>query len=138
MENHGLKRILLVDDEPSVLSYLKSATRFLGFASLEASSAEDALVIFSRNPSIDAVVTDVKMGGMDGFELGRRLKAQNPGLPILYVSGHLGDLSGVPEEILGSKREALLRKPFTPVELSKVLEFFFQGESARDAAYQPA
>jgi DNA-binding response OmpR family regulator len=58
----------------------------------------------SHTGRLDIVVTDLGMPGMDGYELGRRLREARPGLPILYVSGY-GDAEGA---------GPILRKPFAP------------------------
>jgi CheY-like chemotaxis protein len=84
-----VKRILNVNDQPALR---KIATRILseaGYHILEASSGEEALAI-TRTDHPDLVLLDVRMEGMDGFEVCRQLRADasTAYLPIIFMSGH--------------------------------------------------
>ncbi len=63
--------------------------------------------------SLDLVVTDVMMPGADGPTLAQRMRAERPGLPILFVTGH------APGPALAG--EAVLRKPFSLAELGDAI-----------------
>ncbi|MBV8613282.1 MAG: response regulator, partial [Acetobacteraceae bacterium] len=64
-------------------------------------------------PTLDLLVTDVIMPGMDGPALAAHVRAERPGLPVLFITGHPGAhmLDG----------EAVLAKPFTARELSEAV-----------------
>jgi DNA-binding response OmpR family regulator len=64
---------------------------------------------------IDLLVTDVMMPGLTGRELADRVRADRPGLPVLFMTGY-PDLTAAGVGALGD-REALVRKPFRPGEL---------------------
>lgn len=95
-----------------------------GYEVLEASSASEALEIAAHHPnSIDLLLTDIIMSGMDGLELAEQLLKQRPGLRVLYMTGYLdlvaqgaGGLGAVP----------CIRKPFKQhaltEEIARVLE----------------
>ena len=105
--------ILVVDDEPMVLSFMSEALRRAGYAVLEAPDAETGWELAQDAESIEALVTDVKLPGMPGPELVRRLRGLRPGLPALYVSGYVGD-----ELVPGSGADAaFLQKPFRTSDL---------------------
>jgi len=83
-------KILLVDDEPGILKVLGLSLADLGFEVLTAESGEKALDIFRRKrPSV--VLTDIKMPGMDGIELLRKVKEESPATEVIMVTGH-GDM----------------------------------------------
>jgi two-component system, NtrC family, response regulator AtoC len=80
-------RILLVDDDPVSTEVLRA--RLEGSGNLEVGqvdSGQEALTWLARSPW-DAVVSDVMMPGMDGIELVREVRAQDPSLPVFLVTG---------------------------------------------------
>ena len=88
----GEKTILIVDDEDLIRRFVGSIFRSKGFQVVEASRGEDALAILERpHGSIDALVTDIKMPGMTGFELARAVAELNSALPVVFMSGHWKD-----------------------------------------------
>ena len=88
----------------------------------------DALQVWRRNRDrIDAVVTDVRLPDMDGRELASLLRADDPGLGVLLMSGYApGDGTG--EE---PGREPLLQKPFTSGALADALAAELRGRPRR-------
>ena len=106
------RTILVVEDQPEVLSLLADALQMVGYRVLTAAHPDDGLAIGDEHAEqIDLVLTDVVMPGMNGPEMAQRLVFRHPLLRVLYLSGHdpetLGPL-GVPED-----GPAILRKPFT-------------------------
>jgi two-component system response regulator YesN len=83
---------------------------------LEAENGAEALeVIEGAAAAIDLVITDIRMPLLDGIELGRRLMAQQPWLPVVYMSG---DSPAAIGERAGDLRVApLLLKPFSISDL---------------------
>ncbi len=73
------------------------------------------LVTAEGGDAIALAVVDVVMPGMDGRELGERLRRDRPGLPVLYISGHTGD--ELARRALLSASVPLLQKPFHPDQL---------------------
>lgn len=81
-----MKRILVIDDDQTLLSTLKRGLSYDGFAVDVASSGEDGLAI-ARDRAPDLVMLDIMMPGLDGLEVLRRLRAGDPALPILLLTG---------------------------------------------------
>ena len=79
---------LLVDDEELVRASTAEMLTDLGYAVIEAASAEDALRLVAEGLSPDLLVTDHLMPGMDGVELARTLKERIPALRQLIISGY--------------------------------------------------
>ncbi|MCG6911205.1 MAG: hybrid sensor histidine kinase/response regulator [Deltaproteobacteria bacterium] len=83
--------ILLVDDEADIRDVLAIALEDLGYDVLAAVNGEEALRIFkTRSPSL--VLTDIKMPHMDGIELLKRIKQENPECEVIMITGH-GDMN---------------------------------------------
>ncbi len=81
--------LLLVDDEEGIRKILGITLMDKGYDVHVASNAEEALRVFKEiQPGI--VVTDIKMPGMDGIELLRRIKAQNDETEVIMLTGHGG------------------------------------------------
>ncbi len=80
--------ILLVDDEPSLISLLTLVFESEGYSVLSALSGEKALRIFSATP-VDLVVLDFLMPGMDGGQVAEQMRALHPEVPIVMLSACL-------------------------------------------------
>jgi antitoxin Phd len=82
--SHSEKRILIVDDEPSLRDSYARLLSGAGFQVAEAESGKEALRQIAREP-FDLVITDVRMPQMDGLALLRRLHTQRPKLPVIVM-----------------------------------------------------
>ncbi len=82
--------LLLVDDEEGIRNVLKITLSHAGYQVLTAPDGEQALELFaSASPEI--IITDIKMPGIDGIELLRRIKARAPEAEVIMITGH-GDM----------------------------------------------
>src|SRR4051812_44129312 len=78
-------RLLVVDDEPAIRELLFLALRFEGWDVRTAEDGAEA-VGTAHEFSPDAVLLDVMLPDMDGFEVLRRLRAESPRLPVVFVT----------------------------------------------------
>lgn len=109
-------RCLVVDDEPAILRLVAVVLRDLGCHTLTAGDAESALLIIESDHP-DVVVSDIKLPGMDGVELARRIKSEsNSGTPVLLMSAF-----GEPPN---HKGDGFLAKPFDIDELIDLVSPF--------------
>jgi two-component system OmpR family response regulator len=85
-------RLLVVDDEPTILELLAATLRFAGFEVLTAASGAEALRVASAARP-DLVLLDVMMPGGDGFDVVRRIRAGGPWVPVIFLTarGDVGD-----------------------------------------------
>lgn len=105
--------LLVVDDDDGVRPVTAGLLRELGFTVIEAHSAEAAETLAHAQDKIDMLVTDVVMGGASGPELVRRMRADRPGMPALYITGYA---SGIALD-----DAPVLSKPFTDQALARAV-----------------
>jgi two-component system response regulator MprA len=106
--------ILVVDDEPGIRAVLASSLEFEGYAVRTAPDGRAALAEVERSRP-DLVLLDVLMPGLDGLTACRRLRAQDPGLPVLMLTAR--DLTGDRVAGLDAGADDYLAKPFELDEL---------------------
>jgi FixJ family two-component response regulator len=84
----AVKRIVVgVDDDFQVRESIESLVESAGFTSLVFPSAEEFLQSGAIEQAV-CLITDVRMPGMDGLELQRRVRLQQPKLPVIFISAH--------------------------------------------------
>ena len=119
--------ILVVDDEPSMRQLIELVLKKEGWTVRVASGAEealDAVKAADRPPSL--VICDVLMPRVDGLELMRRMCGRLPGLDVIFISGHLSDVSWWPTDL---REHRFLAKPFENAQLVAAV-----GEALNDGS----
>jgi len=120
-------RILIVDDDALVLEVMQAALESEGHVVSAADSGKRAVVLAdgasSSGMPFDAVITDIGMPRMDGFELARTLKAKDARLPIIALSGW-GHRAA---DEANANIDVMLAKPPAMAELRKVLSACAEG-----------
>jgi signal transduction histidine kinase/CheY-like chemotaxis protein len=102
----GKGRILIVDDDPGVLTFLSDAVRDLGYEAITAADTESAVSLVELGDPLDVVLSDFKLPGMTGMELVARLCKIQPGLKGLLVTGNFDEIDRLQTSL------PVLRKPF--------------------------
>lgn len=110
-----MPKILVVDDDPEVLTLTSDVLTDEGFAVVTADNGAAALALLERCGSLAVMVTDVVMPGMNGFQLADQAKSRHPGLRVLFVSGHLKQALPPP----GSRHGHVVAKPWRASELCR-------------------
>ena len=83
--------ILLIDDEEAFVTTLQERLEMRGFSARAALDGQSGLDMIAEEPP-DVVVLDLRMPGISGVEVLRRIRRQWPGLPVIMLSGHGSDL----------------------------------------------
>jgi DNA-binding NtrC family response regulator len=106
--------VLVVDDEKNMRRSLETVLSDEGYAVRVAESAEEALGLIARE-EIFMVITDVRLGGMSGYDLLKKIQEQKPGLPVLMLTAYATPRLAV--EAIKAGAVDYLAKPFAPEEL---------------------
>ena len=128
----GRELVLVVEDDPLVRNYVIAQIRSLGYTTLSARNAAEALAVIDSEPGIELLFTDIIMpGARNGRQLADAAQAKKPDLKVLYTSGytenaivHHGRLdSGV----------LLLAKPYRKADLARMLRRALDGKVLEQA-----
>lgn len=122
-----MTRILLVEDEISVLILTESVLQGLGHSTLSAASMAEALNLFENPGGIDALVTDIRLpeGDLAGLDLAQQGRRLNPQLHVLYTTGEtLTD--GMKSMFV--EGASFLQKPYTVAELTRAVKSLFASD----------
>ena len=111
-------RVLVVDDNASLLRFLVSAFSANGCTVTPAAAAEQALALITEQ-SFDLVISDIKMPGLSGLDLLRAVKGRQPGTPVVLITGN----PSVNSAVFGLRHGAYdyLPKPFSIREVQELL-----------------
>ena len=112
--------ILVTDDEPGMRLALREVLQRIGWRVALASGGEEALEWLRREEHCDLLVTDFRMGGMDGLQLLRQAQALRPGLPVIMVTAY-GTIEDAVEAMKQGASDYLL-KPFSFDTVLQVVE----------------
>ncbi len=128
---HGSETILVVEDHEGVRSLIVGTLELCGFQVLQAADGLEALLQAKQHEgTIDLLLTDVIMPGMNGKEMADQMAASRPGIKVLFISGYSGDV--IAHHGVLSAGVAYLPKPFTPDTLAaKVREMLGSEGRAR-------
>ena len=102
------ERVLLIDDEKEFLEVMRERMQTRDIDVTTATSARDALALVEKE-SYDAIILDLQMPEMDGLQALERLKAINPDLQVILLTGHATVEKGVQAMKLGATD--VLEKP---------------------------
>ena len=122
-------RVLLVEDDPRVLSASTSALEELGHEVIACNDPLEAPGVLAEQGPVDLIVTDVLMPRQTGPEMIAGLLKRQPGLPVLYVTGFAGGETGA---TAGFGQHRVLRKPFTLAGLDRAVTAAVQDRLGRD------
>ena len=123
--------ILVVDDEPEMLTTLLRTLRRGGFSAMGASDGAEALSLFKQK-SFSLVITDFRMPHMSGLELLQKVKKISPHIPVIMISAH-GTVNHAVEAMQHGAADYLL-KPFS----SKILQTAIKKAGIRSNGNEPS
>ncbi|HYW94976.1 MAG TPA: response regulator [Bacteroidales bacterium] len=115
---HG-KKILVVEDDPVSTEFLKEVLTALKMKMLHSSSGEEAVRLCADDHSIDMVLMDIRLTGIDGYQATREIKSSNPRLPVVAQTAYA--LQGDKEKAIEAGCDAYISKP---IRISKLMEIF--------------
>ena len=107
----NLKKILVVDDDPVIGRSFERVLGARGYAVITAGNGEEALRKIAAE-EYDLIYTDIKMPGMGGIEVAERVKANQPWVPVVIITGYGTEENEARAEAAGVN--AFLNKPLSP------------------------
>ena len=117
--------VLLVDDDPRILSALRRTLRREGYELLLAETPEAALALLEQR-SVDCVLSDHKMPRMTGLRLLERVALQHPAAGRLLITGWNAEIAE--DELARSGVSRVLAKPWDDAELKRALHDALRGD----------
>jgi DNA-binding response OmpR family regulator len=112
--NQAPRRLLIVDDEPAILKGLEDTFGVRGFAVTAAADGERALAL-ATGGAFDAILLDLMLPGIDGFEVCRRLRARGDRVPIVMLTARGAEEDKIEGLEIGA--DDYVTKPFSVREL---------------------
>jgi CheY-like chemotaxis protein len=116
------KTILIVDDDEAVRETAVMLVESLGYRAQSAANGREALELVMAD-GFAAVLTDVVMPGMNGFQLARHIQAIRPDLPVICVTGH-ANVADDPRYC-----DVVLQKPYGTEDIARTLERVIPAET---------
>ena len=134
------RTILIVDDNDAYRGMMRTVLTERGYGVTVARSGAEGLAAVAADRAIDAVLADVDMPGMDGFEFCRRLRAERPAdlpdLPVWIMTGVLQ--LGLTKRGNAVGAMLVLRKPFDVDEVCAQFERTFSARDEQAPRSEPA
>jgi CheY-like chemotaxis protein len=115
-----VRHMLVVDDEPDIRETLAEILEHYGFLVDIAANGHEALERKEGN-AYDGILSDIRMPGLNGMELYRRLRSFNPELADRFVVVTGDDLSGSVRAFLDETGVPFIEKPFGPADVRRVI-----------------
>jgi len=118
-------RILIVDDEPGIRTFVDRALREVGYVTATAADGLEALRVAEVFGAFDLLLTDLRMPAMNGDDLAERIRQREPDVKVLY-------LTGFSDQLFREKRtlwegEAFLDKPSSVKGLLEAVSLLLNG-----------
>ena len=114
-----MKTILLVDDDTVLLSCLGELLQQCRYSVISKAEASEALSEVTAGASVDLVITDYRMSGIDGIEFLYQFRQQRPNVPVIVLTGY-GTLDGY-MKAQGLGATAFIQKPISTRDFIRVV-----------------
>ena len=110
-----MKKVLVLEDESAIRSFVVINLRRSGYEPIEASSGEEALKLLEQNEDVGVALLDVMLPDIDGFEVCRRIRASGSRMGIIMLTALSQEMDKVTGLMTGA--DDYVTKPFSPAEL---------------------
>lgn len=115
-----MTRILLVDDEPGILSVLAGYLETYQYDVIQISDSRDAVALIEADHTLDMMISDIRMTPINGLELLKLARRQRPDMPVILITGFGSQETFKQARELGAY--ACMTKPFGPDILLETIE----------------
>ena len=111
-----MKKVLVLEDESSIRSFIVINLRRAGYEVVEAETGEEALEKLKEHTDVRVALLDIMLPGIDGFEVCRRIRATNSSIGIIMLTARSQEMDKVTGLMTGA--DDYVTKPFSPAELT--------------------
>ncbi|MFP4106848.1 MAG: ABC transporter substrate binding protein [Phycisphaerae bacterium] len=130
VESGGSEKLLVAEDDPAVRNILVRSLQREGYDVLVAADAEEALGLAREHvDTLDMLITDMIMPKKTGAELAEEVRRLKPNIKTLYISGY--PQKALEKRNIEERKERLLRKPFSPDQLTAVVRTILDESAGR-------
>ena len=128
-----MKKVLVLEDESSIRSFIVINLRRAGYEVIEAETGEEALEKLKEHADVRVALLDIMLPGIDGFEVCRRIRATNATIGIIMLTARSQEMDKVTGLMTGA--DDYVTKPFSPAELTARVDALMRrsGGAAVDA-----
>lgn len=131
-----MKRILIVEDEVAIREFEAINLKRVGYETVEAGSAEEALDIYDNDViGFDIALLDVMMPGMDGFSLCKELRKRSGSIGIIMLTAKSQEMDKISGLMIGA--DDYITKPFSPTELLARVDSLYRRVEINSAKPAP-
>jgi CheY-like chemotaxis protein len=126
----GAETVLLVEDESSNLEMYRRMLASLGYTVLAAATPEECVRLSGENAGhVELLLSDVIMPGMNGMDLAKTIRARDPGIKCLFMSGYMD--TAITHGGVLEPGTHLIQKPFSLEDLAARIREVLDGSSVR-------
>ena len=127
-----MKKVLVLEDESSIRSFIVINLRRAGYDVIEAETGEEALEKLENHRDVRVALLDVMLPGIDGFEVCRRIRAGNANIGIIMLTARSQEMDKVTGLMTGA--DDYVTKPFSPAELTARVDALMRRSGGADAS----
>ena len=130
-----MKKVLVLEDESSIRSFIVINLRRAGYDVIEAETGEEALERLKENPNTKVALLDIMLPGIDGFEVCRRIRATNTKIGIIMLTARSQEMDKVTGLMTGA--DDYVTKPFSPAELTARVDALMRRSGGGSMEQEP-
>ena len=128
-----MKKVLILEDEVNIRSFVVINLKRAGYDAIEAGTGQEALDRLRENPDVGVAILDIMLPDIDGFEVCRRIRANNKQIGIIMLTARTQEMDKVTGLMTGA--DDYVTKPFSPAELTARIDALYRrlgGENNAD------
>ena len=119
-----MKKILILEDEENIRSFVVINLKRAGYETIEAATGQEALDKIQENPDIGVAILDIMLPDIDGFEVCRRIRANNKQMGIIMLTARTQEMDKITGLMNGA--DDYVTKPFSPAELTARIDALYR------------
>ena len=119
-----MKKVLILEDEVSIRSFVVINLKRAGYEVVEAGTGEEALERLKTNPDVGVAILDIMLPGIDGFEVCRSIRATDKKIGIIMLTARSQEMDKITGLMTGA--DDYMTKPFSPAELTARIDALYR------------